>query len=861
MSESYEGYVRGTCSLPDTNLTWPLYGVGLENLGRDRTPVAHPLPEPGPDELLARVDACGLCFSDIKVLKLGPEHPRISGRDLASNPVILGHEVALTIVEVGEERAGDYNVGDRFVIQADIWYQGVNLAFGYALHGGLEQYAILGREILDGDDGCYLIPLDPSTGYSEAALAEPWACVECAYRVEHRRGLKEGGLTVIAGGADCRSDFALGALAESAPPGLVLGMGIPEALSDEVARACERWGAEYSEVPPGRALAQIAREAPDGGIDDVVLLDPSADLVQEAAVCLANAGVLCLMIAAPLERSVEIDVGRIHYDGTRYVGAAGLDIGEAYASSRSVRPAPGGKMLVVGAGGPMGQMHVQRALEMADGPALVVASDADNHRLDTIPQRYAGLAKDHGRELVCLNPVDMGEAYDERLADLAPEGFDDVIVLVPIPPVISAAAEKLAPGGMFNMFAGVARGTMARLNVSEIALRNVRYTGTSGSDIEDLKTTIRKTQEGTLAPNRAVAAIGGIEATWDGLEAVQEGRLTGKAVIYPHVMGLPLTKLEDLAEVEPEVASHLDDAGGWTKQAEEALLRRHVCGCPEPDDSRQPSRNADKNVRATGVLAGKVALITGAAQGLGEAIALRLAREGADVCIADINEDGARAVAESIVEQTGQRALGCRMDVTDEPEVEAAIARCVEELGGLDVVVSNAGILISGDTPDFAVDSWRKVMEVNLVGYFIVAKQAARAMTQAGKGGVIIQINSKSGKVGSFKNSAYAASKFGGIGLTQSLALEFAEDGIRVNSVCPGNLLDSPLWVDSLYAQYAQRWGVTEEEVRQRYVDKVPMKRGCTYEDVGNVVVFLASDAASYMTGQAINVTGGQVMH
>jgi sorbitol-6-phosphate 2-dehydrogenase len=129
------------------------------------------------------------------------------------------------------------------------------------------------------------------------------------------------------------------------------------------------------------------------------------------------------------------------------------------------------------------------------------------------------------------------------------------------------------------------------------------------------------------------------------------------------------------------------------------------------------------------------------------------------------------------------------------------------------------------------------------------------------RSGVIIQINSKSGKKGSFKNSAYAASKFGGIGLTQSAALEMAEFGVRVNSICPGNLLDSPLWVNSLYKQYARTRGISEEEVRQYYVNQVPMKRGCTYDDVCNVLVFLASDQSSYMTGQAINVTGGQEMH
>src|SRR5438045_3506285 len=128
------------------------------------------------------------------------------------------------------------------------------------------------------------------------------------------------------------------------------------------------------------------------------------------------------------------------------------------------------------------------------------------------------------------------------------------------------------------------------------------------------------------------------------------------------------------------------------------------------------------------------------------------------------------------------------------------------------------------------------------------------------KSGVIIQINSKSGKKGSFRNSAYAASKFGGIGLTQSLALDLAPFNVRVNAVCPGNLLDSPLWQDSLYEQYARRLNLTPQELRRRYDEQVPLGRGCTYDDVTHVVVFLASDEAAYMTGQAINVTGGQEM-
>lgn len=259
-------------------------------------------------------------------------------------------------------------------------------------------------------------------------------------------------------------------------------------------------------------------------------------------------------------------------------------------------------------------------------------------------------------------------------------------------------------------------------------------------------------------------------------------------------------------------------------------------------------------------LVDKIAIVTGAAQGLGQALAERLAQEGAHVVVADINDEAAQTTAKAIAEKHGVRALALHADVTDLAQVEAMVDRTVEAFGRLDIVISNAGILFSGAITEIDPARWRQVIEVNLVGYFHVARAAARVMIPQ-KSGVIIQINSKSGKRGSYKNSAYASSKFGGIGLTQSLALELAEHGIRVNAICPGNLLDSPLWVGSLYSQYAKRWGITEEEVRARYIAQVPMGRGCTYEDVANVMVFLASDQSSYMTGQAINVTGGQEMH
>ncbi|MCS6831342.1 MAG: sorbitol-6-phosphate dehydrogenase [Armatimonadota bacterium] len=259
-------------------------------------------------------------------------------------------------------------------------------------------------------------------------------------------------------------------------------------------------------------------------------------------------------------------------------------------------------------------------------------------------------------------------------------------------------------------------------------------------------------------------------------------------------------------------------------------------------------------------LEGKTAIVTGAAQGLGEAIASRLAKEGCvGVTLADLQTEKAHGVAQGIeAECSWCKTLVTKCDVTSEADVAEMVQRHVRAFGKLDIMVANAGILIAHDITEFPADQWKKVVDVNLYGYFLCAREAAKVMVQQ-KSGVIIQINSKSGKKGSFRNSAYAASKFGGIGLTQSIALDLAPYGVRVNAICPGNLLDSPLWRDSLYEQYARKWGLTVEQVRRKYEDQVPLGRGCTYDDVTSLLVFLVSDEASYITGEAYSVTGGQL--
>ena len=261
------------------------------------------------------------------------------------------------------------------------------------------------------------------------------------------------------------------------------------------------------------------------------------------------------------------------------------------------------------------------------------------------------------------------------------------------------------------------------------------------------------------------------------------------------------------------------------------------------------------------MLQNRRAIVTGAAQGLGKAIAERLLHEGCRVLLADIQEEALLAATGELAQtcSSSGQAAHFKADVTNEESVAALIAEAERAWGGLDVFVANAAILQSGPIIEFDVAKWRKVIDVNLIGVMICMKHALALMARQ-RNGSFIEINSKSGKKGSLRNSAYAASKFGGIGLVQSAALEMAGSGVRVNAICPGNMLDSPLWVNSLYKQYAKNQGITEAQVRQKYIDQVPMKRGCSYEDVSNMVVFLASDQSSYMTGQALNVTGGQEM-
>jgi len=282
-------------------------------------------------------------------------------------------------------------------------------------------------------------------------------------------------------------------------------------------------------------------------------------------------------------------------------------------------------------------------------------------------------------------------------------------------------------------------------------------------------------------------------------------------------------------------------------------------------------RAVSKGSDSGSVTENKIVVVTGGAQGFGGGIAEQMMAQNANVVIADLNEAAGIQMAEKLnVSAKKNKAVFIKVDVSDAASVQQLITDVVKQFGGLDVLISNAGILRAGGLDEMTSETFELMTKINYTGYFLCAKYASetlklQAKYKPGYFTDIIQINSKSGLKGSNRNFAYAGGKFGGIGLTQSFAMELMPYGIKVNSVCPGNFFDGPLWSDpetGLFLQYLNAGKVpgakTIAEVKAFYEAQVPAKRGCTVEDVMKAVLYIIGQ--EYETGQAVPVTGGQNM-
>ncbi|MCQ2143413.1 MAG: SDR family NAD(P)-dependent oxidoreductase [Bacteroidales bacterium] len=274
---------------------------------------------------------------------------------------------------------------------------------------------------------------------------------------------------------------------------------------------------------------------------------------------------------------------------------------------------------------------------------------------------------------------------------------------------------------------------------------------------------------------------------------------------------------------------------------------------------------------ANGRVEGKTIIVTGAAQGFGEGIARELVKQGANIVVADLNEVTGQATAASFNTICGKnKAIFVKTNVSDLDSLGNLIRETVLNFGALDAFVSNAGVVRAGGLEELTPENFDFVTKINYYAYFYCARVASHVMkiqtaVDPEYFADIVQVNSKSGLAGSKANYAYAGSKFGGIGLTQSFALELAPFNIKVNSICPGNFYDGPLWSDperGLFIQYLNAGKVpgakTVQDVKDFYLSKVPMKKGCNPVDVTKAILYAMEQTGE--TGQAIPVTGGQIM-
>ena len=529
---------------------------------------------PGPHQILCRVEVVGLCFSDLKLLKQFAGHVRksniVSGIDSqilaeissyvpGDKPTVPGHETVVRIKAVGPGVVR-YRVGERYLVQTDYrWLRTTssNAAFGYNFEGALQEYVLMDERVITSPEGeSMLLPASESLSASAIALVEPWACVEDAYASYERTSIKKDGRMLIVPGEDV-SPGSFGKLFKQ--------YGRPR----EITWASK--GRPPAELAGAIRKAEDINSLPDAAYDDIVCFGSNPDIVEGLFAKLCAGGILNIVLCGGrFGQAVESAVGRIHYGSIRIVGTCGLDPAESMRYiPRTGEIRPGDRINIVGAGGPMGMMHVVRNICQGVEGVSVFAGDVDDKRLEILARIARPVAKKNKVEFETYNPKH----------DKVEEQFDYTALMTPMPQLVADAVSNAADGAIINIFAGIPATVKGKLDLDVCIEKQIYFIGTSGSTLEDMKRMLAKLEAGQLDTNVSIAAISGLDGATDGIRAVENRTIAGKIMVYPACRGLGLTRLEELDRKLPEVAECLND-GLWTGEAERKLLesyevRRH----------------------------------------------------------------------------------------------------------------------------------------------------------------------------------------------------------------------------------------------------------------------------------------------
>jgi threonine dehydrogenase-like Zn-dependent dehydrogenase len=551
--------------MPTTHIPEKQRAVQLVAPDQLRVNDAKPVFQPGPHQALCQVEVCGLCFSDLKLLKQFSGHARKSeitaGIDAAAlaqmphyvpgeKPVVPGHETVVRIVKVGPE-VKRFKAGERYLVQTDYrWLptKNSNSAFGYNFEGALQEFVMVDERVITAPDGeSMFIPAPEDLSASAIALCEPWACVEDAYVEKQRRTFKRDGKTLIV--AD---DESVWSSAFTRPP----EGGTPNTGKITYAKPSAFSGTGFQPVSD--------RQDACATFDDVIYFG------SDAAVCeqlFANVGMGGLFVIVQggkkFGRPVVTAVGRVHYGGIRIVGTTGNNVADALAAiPATAEIRPNDKINIIGAAGPMGTMHVIRDLCQGVPDVTVFAGDLSDERLAALRKLSEPLAQKNKLTLKTYNPS------KDKLA----EKFNYIVLMAPVPALVAQAVKDAASRAIINIFAGIPADKTGEINLDAYIEKQCYFIGTSGSTLDDMKAVLKKVAARQLDTNLSVAAIAGLDGAVDGIRAVEKNTMAGKIIVYPFAKGLKLTALTEAGKDHPGVAKSLND-GQWNKNAEEALKK------------------------------------------------------------------------------------------------------------------------------------------------------------------------------------------------------------------------------------------------------------------------------------------------
>jgi threonine dehydrogenase-like Zn-dependent dehydrogenase len=548
--------------IPTTQHAVQLVGPNKLLLNKEK-----PVPTINDEQILCRVVVVGLCFSDLKLLQQFSHHPRkspvLEGIDpavLAENPcyvpdekaTVPGHEPVIEIVKTGA-KVRKFRVGERYFIQAD-WRHlptaNSKGAFGYNFEGALQEYVLLDERLIIAPNGESMLLPAPAGERSAAAFAlvEPWACAEDSYQVKERTGLTKGGRLLVVTTACGDKEAGKRFFRDNEKPA-------------EVVKVSLEGGCQCADALPSLDAAE------DNSFDDILYFGSNPEVIEKLpSKAKLKALINIVLCGEKIGRPVFTPIGDVHYRNLRLIGTPGFDPAESMKCipfSGEIRS--GDAVNIVGAAGPMGVTHVIRNLSQGIKGTSVYAADLSDERLALLNRLAEPVAAQTG---IAYHP------YNPKTA--TPNvAFNYHVIMAPVPALVAAAITNSAPGGIINVFAGVAAGKGGETDLDAYIRKGLYMFGTSGSVMDDMRIVLGNVQSGALDTNVSVAAISGLDGAVEGIRMVERQEIPGKIMVYPQCKGLEVTRIEKLNEVLPGVAAKMNN-GVWTKEAEEALLARYA---------------------------------------------------------------------------------------------------------------------------------------------------------------------------------------------------------------------------------------------------------------------------------------------